>query len=130
MRPHRLTLTAFGPFAGTQEVDFDALADGGLFLLHGETGAGKTTVLDAVGFALCGQVAGPRQQAKRLRCDVAEASVATEVTLEVTIAGRHFEVTRRPEQERPKVRGEGVTTDPAKVILRERIGAHWRVVST
>ena len=61
MRLHRLTLTAFGPFGATQEVDFDALSAAGLFLLHGPTGAGKTSVLDAVCFALYGAVPGARQ---------------------------------------------------------------------
>ncbi|MDT7546205.1 MAG: repair protein SbcC/Rad50, partial [Actinomycetota bacterium] len=60
MRPHHLRLTAFGPFAGTVEVDLDALSEAGLFLLHGDTGAGKTTLLDAMGFALYGRVPGVR----------------------------------------------------------------------
>ena len=70
MRVHRLRITAFGPFAGTAEVDLDALASNGLFLLHGPTGAGKTSVLDAVCFALYGAVPGlapGRQAAQRPR---------------------------------------------------------------
>ena len=58
MRPHRLELTAFGSFAGRVVVDFDRLGQGGLFLMHGETGAGKTTVLDGLSFALYGRVPG------------------------------------------------------------------------
>src|SRR3712207_5270501 len=130
MRPHRLRLTAFGPFATTHEVDFDALAAGGLFLLHGETGAGKTTVLDAIGFALYGRVPGARQDARRLRSDHADPATPTQVRLEVTVQGRRLEVTRRPEQERPKARGSGTTTDPAKVWLRERVGGQWRLLSS
>ena len=65
MRLHRLAVTAFGPFAGTEHVDFDALAAAGLFLLHGPTGAGKTSILDAVCFALYGQVPGRRAGASR-----------------------------------------------------------------
>jgi len=60
VRLHRLTVTAFGPFAGTETVDFDRLAGGGLFLMHGPTGAGKTSVLDAICFALYGQASGSR----------------------------------------------------------------------
>ena len=69
MRLHRLQVQAFGPFAELQQVDFDALAEGGLFLLHGPTGAGKTSVLDAVCFALYGRVPGARATASRLRSD-------------------------------------------------------------
>jgi exonuclease SbcC len=69
MRPHRLRISAFGPFAGTVELDLDRLGSSGLFLLHGETGAGKTTVLDALGFALFGRVPGPRGASRRLRSD-------------------------------------------------------------
>ena len=81
MRLHRLELTAFGPFAGTETVDLDALGADGLFLVQGDTGAGKTTLLDAVAFALFGRVPGPRNEAKRLRCDRAPADVVTAVRL-------------------------------------------------
>ena len=74
MRLHRLEVTAFGPFADTATVDFDALSAAGLFLLSGATGAGKTSVLDAVCFALYGAVPGERNDAKRLRADQADAS--------------------------------------------------------
>ena len=77
MRPHRLRLTAFGAFAGTEQVVFDDLD--GLFLLHGETGAGKTTLLDAIAFALYGRVPGERGSARRLRSDHAPPGTATEV---------------------------------------------------
>ena len=118
MRLHRLELTAFGPFAGTETVDFDALGADGLFLVQGDTGAGKTTLLDAVAYALFGRVPGPRNEAKRLRCDRAPAEAVTVVTLEATIAGQRFEVTRRPEYARPKARGIGTTLQRGKVTLR------------
>ena len=130
MRVHRLRLDAFGSFAGSETIDFDRLGQAGLFLLTGPTGAGKTTVLDAVGFALYGQVPGDRDRAKRLRSDHASAGVATEVQLDFTVAGRRFEVTRRPEQQRPKTRGTGMTRDPAKVVLRERVDGRWLARST
>ncbi|SMQ14814.1 exonuclease SbcC [Streptomyces sp. Ag82_O1-12] len=122
MRLHRLTLTAFGPFGGTQTVDFDDLSTAGLFLLHGPTGAGKTSVLDAVCYALYGSVPGARQggaQGTALRSDHAAAATRTEVTLDLTVAGRRLEVTRQPPWERPKKRGTGTTLDKAQTWLRE-----------
>jgi len=129
MRPHRLRVTAFGAFGGTVEVSFDDLGSHGLFLLHGETGAGKTTLLDAIGFALYGRVPGERGKARRLRSDHAPVGTRTEVVLEATIGGRRVRITRRPEQERPKVRGGGTTTEQAKILLEEACGASWRAVS-
>ncbi|MGA5048301.1 AAA family ATPase [Streptomyces arboris] len=121
MRLHRLTLTAFGPFGATQEVDFDALSSAGLFLLHGPTGAGKTSVLDAVCYALYGAVPGARQSpGATLRSDHAPAGLPTEVTLELTVGGRRLEVTRSPAQPRPKKRGGGFTQEKAQSRLRER----------
>src|SRR5579859_7541596 len=111
MRPHRLRVTAFGAFAGTEQVVFDDLE--GLFLLHGETGAGKTTLLDAIAFALYGRVPGERGTARRLRSDHAAPSAVTEVEFEATIGGRRLRIARRPEQDRRKRSGTGVTRDPA-----------------
>jgi exonuclease SbcC len=121
VRLHRLGITAFGPFGGSQSVDFDALSAAGLFLLHGPTGAGKTSVLDAVCYALYGSVPGARQsgQGLTLRSDHADAGTRTEVTLELTVAGRRLEVTRQPPWERPKKRGTGTTLDKAQSLLRE-----------
>ena len=124
MRVHRLRITAFGPFAGSVEVDVDALAAGGLFLLHGPTGAGKTSILDAVCFALYGTVPGSRQ-GSRLRSDHAGEGVAPEVVCEFTASGRRFEVTRSPAWERPKKRGSGTTTEQARVLVRELVDATW-----
>jgi exonuclease SbcC len=118
MRPHRLELTAFGSFAGRVVIDFDRLGQGGLFLMHGETGAGKTTVLDGLSFALYGRVPGVRGIG-RLRSDHASPDTRTVVRLEVTIAGRRLRITRSPAQERRKRRGTGATTEPASVALEE-----------
>ncbi|MGD0065684.1 MAG: SMC family ATPase [Streptosporangiaceae bacterium] len=130
MRPHRLRVTAFGAFGRTVEVCFDDLASSGLFLLHGETGAGKTTLLDAIGFALYGRVPGERGKVRRLRSDHAAPGTPTEVQLEATLGGRRMRITRKPEQERQKLRGHGTTTEQAKVLLEEFIGASWQAVST
>lgn len=121
MRLHRLDITAFGPFGGTQRVDFDELSAAGLFLLHGQTGAGKTSVLDAVCFALYGAVPGARQsgQGLGLRSDHAAPETRTEIRLELSVSGRRLEVTRQPPWERPKKRGTGTTTEKAQSWLRE-----------
>jgi exonuclease SbcC len=125
VRLHRLRVQAFGPFAGEVEVDLDSLSDAGLFLLTGATGAGKTSVLDAVCFALYGGVPGDRQIAKRLRSDHAAPGVAPEVTLELTLAGRRFRIDRSPAWERPKKRGTGTTTAQASVLVQERVDSAW-----
>jgi exonuclease SbcC len=129
VRPHRLRVTAFGAFAGTQEVRFDELD--GLFLLHGDTGAGKTTLLDAIAFALYGRVPGERGKARRLRSDHAAADARTEVELEMTIGGRRLRVTRSPEWERPKKNGSGTTRTQASVRLDEATASGaWENKST
>ncbi|MDV6303740.1 MULTISPECIES: SMC family ATPase [Rhodococcus] len=117
MRLHSLEITAFGPFAGTETVDFDALGADGLFLLHGQTGAGKTTVLDAVAFALYGTVPGARREGKRLLSDHAAKGAVPQVTLEATLAGRRIRIVRSPEFLRPKLRSTGTTKQHAKASL-------------
>ena len=125
MRLHSLSLTAFGSFGGTETIDFDQLADAGLFLLHGPTGAGKTTVLDAVSFALFGTVPGVRPAGHGLRSDHAGRPLPTEVRLEVTLDGRRFRIVRRPRQLRPKRRGEGVIEDAPTATVQELVGGTW-----
>ena len=131
MRLHRLEVTAFGPFPETVEVDLDALSDAGLFLLTGPTGAGKTSVLDAVCFALYGDVPGDRGSAKRLRADQAAPGVRPRVELELSVAGRRLRLVRTPAWEREKLRGTGTTTEQASVVLAERLpDGEWRTLST
>lgn len=126
MRIHRLEIEAFGPFAGLQSIDFDQLGAQGLFLLNGATGAGKTSVLDAICFALYGSVPGARQDGKRLRSDHAEPAAEPRVVCEFSARGRHFEVTRSPAWDRPSARGrKGFTTQQAKTLLRERVNGSW-----
>ena len=130
MRLHHLEVTAFGPFADTVTVDFDHLSDAGLFLLSGATGAGKTSVLDAVCFALYGDVPGDRNSAKRLRSDHAAPGVAPRVVLEATLSGRRFRLVRSPAWDRPKKRGTGTTTEQASVTLSERVEGDWQPLSS
>lgn len=116
MRLHRLEMTAFGPFAEATAVDFDVLGADGLFLLHGQTGAGKTTVLDAIAFALYGRVPGARGD-KRLHSDHASRQTPPQVVLEATLGGRRLRLTRSPEFERPKLRGTGTRLEQPKATL-------------
>ncbi|WP_327298906.1 SMC family ATPase [Streptomyces sp. NBC_01197] len=132
MRLHTLRIAAFGPFAARQEVDFDSLSEAGLFLLHGPTGAGKTSVLDAVCYALYGAVPGARQgPGNTLRSDHAPVDEPTEISLELSVGDRRLEVTRLPAQPRPKKRGEGFVTEKAQSRLREydRRTGSWRSLS-
>ncbi len=117
MRLHKLEVSAFGPFGRSESVDFDALGADGLFLLHGQTGAGKTTILDAVAFALYGTVPGARREGKRLLSDHAEPGAVPTVTLEATLGGRRVRIVRSPEYSRPKKRGTGTTKQNAKATL-------------
>lgn len=126
MRIHRLEISAFGPFAGTEEIDYDRLSAHGLFLLNGPTGAGKTSVLDAICYALYGSVPGARQDGKRLRSDHADLAAEPRVTCEFTARGRRFEVSRTPAWDKPSARGRnGFTTQQAKTLLRERVAGAW-----
>jgi exonuclease SbcC len=130
VRIHSLRISGFGPFAGTEEIDFDRLSAHGLFLLNGPTGAGKTSVLDAICFALYGSVPGARQEGKRLRSDHADPAREPAVTCVFSAQGRRFEVTRSPAWDKPSARGRnGFATQQAKTLLRERIGAEWKELS-
>lgn len=130
MRLHHLEVRAFGPFAGTATVDFDELSEAGLFLLSGPTGAGKTSVLDAVCFALYGDVPGDRSSAKRLRCDTAAEGRAPRVVLQATLGGRRFRIARSPQWSRPKKRGSGFTSEQASVLVEERVEGAWVALSS
>ena len=129
MRLHCLTVCGFGPFRDEQVVDFQALSATGLFLLTGDTGAGKTSVLDAVAYALYGRVAGSRSSATRIRSDHADPDRQTVVALDLTLRGRRMRVTRAPEWNRRKVRGTGTTKQPTKVTLERLVDGRWELVS-
>jgi exonuclease SbcC len=118
MRLHHLTATAFGPFADTVRVDFAELNDAGLFLLTGPTGAGKSSLLDAVCFALYGQVPGARG-VKTLKSQHAGPDARPEVVLDFSVRDRRFVVRRTPEWSRPKKRGDGFTPEKAAASITE-----------
>nr|WP_290694614.1 SMC family ATPase [Halomonas sp. UBA3074] len=117
MTPLTLTMQAFGPFADTENIDFTALGRSPLFLINGPTGAGKSSILDALCFALYGQTTGNEREPSQMRCDQANATLLTEVTLDFRLRGADYRVRRVPQQERPKARGEGTTTHNAEAQL-------------
>ena len=117
MRPVKLTMSAFGPYAGRTEIDFTKLGNGGIYLITGDTGAGKTTVFDAITFALYGEASGSSRDAGMFRSKYAEASTPTEVELIFSYGGREYTVRRNPEYMRPKTRGEGLTSEKANAEL-------------
>jgi len=125
MRIHHLQATAFGPFSDPVAIDFDTVSEAGLFLLCGPTGAGKTSVLDAICFGIYGEVPGARNSAKRLRSDHAAVGVAPSVLLEVSINARRFRIRRSPAWSRPKRRGPGATIEQARVTLEEKVEGSW-----
>ena len=129
MRIHRMRLEGLGPYAQAQDVDFDRLNAAGLFLLDGPTGAGKSTVLAALCFALYGTVPGGRSAESLVTTLREPGAVIPEVQVEFTVQGRRFEVVRSPKHERPRRRrsaaGGATVTTPATVSLRERVDGEW-----
>ena len=130
MRLHTLELRAFGPYATGQRIDFDRLAASGLFLLEGPTGAGKSTILDAITFALYGGLAGEESGEDRLRSHFADPAAEPTVTLEFSLHGTRYRVTRVPEHRRPKKRGEGFTTEASRVHLERQEAGAWRSLTS
>ncbi|MGR5207632.1 AAA family ATPase [Vibrio sp. PNB23_22_6] len=119
MKPIKLTMQAFGPFAQAETIEFDKLGTNPLFLINGPTGSGKTSILDAICFALYGETTGNERQGIQMRCDMAAPTLLTEVTLEFSLHGKSYRVIRSPEQEAPKARGEGMTVRKHTAALYE-----------
>lgn len=117
MRPVYIRMSAFGPYAGIQELNMEELGAGGLYLITGDTGAGKTTIFDAITFALYGEASGDSREAGMLRSKYADPSVPTEVELTFIYGGKTYKVCRNPEYERPTKRGTGMTMQKAEAEL-------------
>ena len=117
MRPLKLTLSAFGPYAGATEIDMSALGEKGLYLITGDTGAGKTTIFDAITFALYEQASGSNRDNKMLRSKYALPSTPTFVEFTFEYGKNQYTVRRNPEYERPALRGGGTTTADANAQL-------------
>lgn len=117
MRPHKLTISAFGSYAGKAEIDFEKFGTKGLFLITGDTGAGKTTIFDAITYALFGEASGSSREDSMFRSTYAEADVPTFVELVFEYAGKAYTVRRAPKQLRPAKRGGGFTEQKAEAVL-------------
>ncbi|MFR8609720.1 MAG: AAA family ATPase [Faecalibacterium prausnitzii] len=117
MRPLRLTLSAFGPYAAEITLDLEKLGKGGLYLITGDTGAGKTTIFDAITYALYDHSSSGIREGSMLRCKYADDKTPTFVELEFEVHGVRYTVRRNPEYQRPKARGEGMTTEKADATL-------------
>jgi exonuclease SbcC len=109
MKLIRLSMQAFGPFAGKQEIDFSVLGQEPLFLIEGDTGSGKTTILDAICFALYGETTGDTRKALNMRCDHSPSDLLTQVTLVFELGNIQYTLVRIPVQQRKKTKGEGTT---------------------
>ena len=118
MRPIKLIISAFGPYADTMpEIDFEQFEEKGLFLISGDTGAGKTTIFDAICYALYGEASGSHRDTKNLRSEYAKDQTVSYVDFYFSHQGRNYHVYRKPAYTREKQRGTGITTSAEKVIL-------------
>ena len=129
MKPHQLTIEAFGPYAERVEIDFDALSGEGLFLIHGSTGAGKTFLLDAICFALYGEVSGDRG-VKGLRSDHAGPLAVPRVELEFSAGGCRYRVQRSPAHTAAKARGQGSTEKVPTAVLQRLVGPESQAIAS
>ncbi|MBQ3149841.1 MAG: SMC family ATPase [Clostridia bacterium] len=118
MRPIKLIMSAFGPYAGVTEIDFDSLGEEGLYLITGDTGAGKTTIFDAIAFALYGEPSGDLRETSMLRSKYADDTTPTYVELVFVYDGKIYTVKRNPEYDRAKKSGSGITNQKAEAELK------------
>ncbi|WP_215723999.1 AAA family ATPase [Eubacterium ventriosum] len=117
MRPIKLIISAFGPYAECETIDFEKLGNKGLYLITGDTGAGKTTIFDAITYVLYGKSSGKTRSSSMLRSKYAKPDVPTFVKMEFEYRNKKYVIERNPEYERPKIHGEGTTTQGANATL-------------
>lgn len=117
MRPIKLTMTGFESYLEKTEIDFDKLGTKGLYLISGDTGSGKTTIFDAITFALYGKPSGTNREAEMLRSDFADTDTPTEVEFTFESRGKQYRIKRNPEYQRKSKRGTGTTTEKANALL-------------
>lgn len=130
MKPLRLSIQAFGPFAGLQELDFRDLAGQDFFLIHGPTGSGKTSILDAVSYALYGETSGGQREAKDMRSHFADPAIGTFVKFEFLLSGKTYRAERIPEQQVPRAKGGGFKKQPYTANLWELQGEQAVPIAT
>ncbi|MCD8356800.1 MAG: SMC family ATPase [Clostridia bacterium] len=118
MKPIELTVSAFGPYSGKMSISMEAFGGNGLFLVTGDTGAGKTSIFDAICFALFGEVSGSQRASDQLRSDFAKPDAETYVDFRFSHAGAEYYIERIPKYERPKKRGAGTVTQNPKAVLK------------
>ena len=117
MKPKKLVMSAFGPYAGVTELDLGLLGDSGIYLITGDTGAGKTTIFDAITFALYGRASGENREPSMFRSKYANSDTPTYIELYFSYGGKDYYIKRNPEYNRPKSRGDGFTTEKANAEL-------------
>ncbi|PAD89184.1 ATP-dependent dsDNA exonuclease [Niallia circulans] len=117
MRPLKLTMQAFGPYARKEVIDFTVLGNRTMFVISGKTGSGKTTIFDGISYAIYGKASGEDRNGPELRSQFAEDSLLTEVSFEFKLKEKRYLITRSPQQEKKKERGDGYTTIGAKAEL-------------
>lgn len=130
MRAIKLSITAFGPYLNKQVINFEELGDESIFLITGPTGAGKTTVFDAICYALYGRASGSDRDQDSLRSHFATIDEPTEVEFRFVLNNREYEIIRSPKQQKKKERGDGFTEEPAKAILYEIIDGEKQLISS
>lgn len=129
MRINQLIISAFGPFAGETRIDFDEFGKNGIFLISGDTGAGKTTIFDAITFALYGSASGGIRDARMFRSEYADPATPTFVDLTFTYKNKKYRIVRNPSYQRPKKRGEGFTLQEATAIIYFEDGTNLNSLS-
>jgi DNA repair protein SbcC/Rad50 len=117
MKPLKLMMQAFGPYAGKEEIDFQKLGNRTMFVISGKTGSGKTTIFDGISFAIYGKASGEDRNGSDLRSQFAEDEMATEVSLEFLLRNKTYYIWRSPQQDKRKSRGDGFTSVGAKAEL-------------
>ena len=117
MRPVNLVISAFGPYAKEQQLDFEKLNGRNIFVITGSTGAGKTTIFDAISYALYGEASGESRENDSLRSHFAEPDIETFISLEFELRGDIYKIRRSPKQPKKKVRGDGFTEKDAEAVI-------------
>ncbi|XJZ28771.1 AAA family ATPase [Bacillota bacterium Lsc_1132] len=117
MKPIKLTIQAFGPYAGVETIDFSQLGNRTMFVISGKTGSGKTTIFDAISYAIYGKASGEDRNGPELRSQFAKDETITEVSLDFSLRGKVYSITRSPQQQKKKDKNEGYTTVGAKAEL-------------